>query len=101
MSSAHRLFMVIRRYGPPYDHEKSLEAQLEWEAHRVFMNALEAKGIARLGGPLEGGDDVLLIFRASNKDEIERDLAADPWTRSGILTTTRIARWSLRIGELA
>ena len=99
MSSEHPLFMVIRRYGPPYDREKPLEAQLEWEAHRVFMNDLEAKGIARLGGPLEGGDDVLLIFRARNKDEIEQDLAADPWTRSGILTTTRIAGWNLRIGE--
>jgi uncharacterized protein YciI len=100
MSSAHRLFMVIRRYGPPYDREKPLEAQPEWEGHRVFMNALEAKGVARLGGPLEGGDDVLLIFRARNKDEIERDLAADPWTRSGILTTTRIACWDLRIGDV-
>jgi hypothetical protein len=50
---------------------------------------------------LRGGDDVLLIFRARNKDEIERDLAADPWTRSGVLTTTRIARWNLRIGEVA
>ena len=87
MSSAHPLFVVIRRYGPPYDSEKPLEAQPEWEAPD-----LEAKGIARLGGPLEGGDDVLLIFRARNKDEIEQDLAADPWTRSGILTTTRIAR---------
>jgi uncharacterized protein YciI len=99
MSSEHPLFMVIRRYGPPYDREKPLEAQLEWEAHRVFMNALEAKGVARLDGPLEGGDDVLLIFRAGNKDEIARDLADDPWTRSGILTTTRIAGWNLRIGE--
>jgi uncharacterized protein YciI len=99
MSSEHPLFMVIRQYGPPYDREKPLEAQLEWEAHRVFMNALEAKGVARLGGPLEGGDDVLLIFRAGNKDEIARDLADDPWTRSGILTTTRIAGWNLRIGE--
>ena len=101
MSSAHPLFVVIRRYGPPYDSEKPLEAQPEWEAHRVFMNELEAKGVARLGGPLEGGGDVLLIFRARNKDEIEQDLAADPWTRSGILTTTRIARWNLRIGEVA
>ena len=47
MSSAHRLFMIIRQYGPPYDSEKPLEAQQEWEAHRVFMNRLEAKGVAR------------------------------------------------------
>jgi hypothetical protein len=52
MSSAHPLFVVIRRYGPPYDSEKPLEAQPEWEAHRVFMNDLEAKGIARLGEPV-------------------------------------------------
>ena len=34
MSSAHTLFVVIRRYGPPYDSAKPLEAQPEWEAHR-------------------------------------------------------------------
>ena len=43
----------------------------------------------------------MLIFRARNKDDIERDLAADPCTRSGILATTRIACWNLRIGEVA
>ena len=46
--------MVIRRYGPPYDPQKPLEAQRDWEGHRLFMNALEAEGLARLAGPLEG-----------------------------------------------
>jgi uncharacterized protein YciI len=100
MESAKWLFMVIRRYGPPFDPEKPLEAQLDWEAHRVFMNALEAKGLARLAGPLEGTGEVLLIFRAENESEIEQCLTADPWTRSGILSTTRVARWNLRLGEL-
>jgi hypothetical protein len=43
---------------------------------------------------------VLLIFRAKDKDEIERRLADDPWTRSGLLSTVRVSRWSLRIGEV-
>jgi len=64
------------------------------------MNALEAEGSARLAGPLEGTGEVLLIFRAESADEIERRLAADPWTRSGILTTMRIARWNLRLGTV-
>ena len=64
------------------------------------MNALEAKGVARLAGPLEGTGEVLLIFRAENEAEIDQYLAADPWTRSGILSTTRTARWNLRLGEL-
>jgi hypothetical protein len=38
------LFVVIRRYGPPYARGLPLEEQQDWEAHRVFMNALEAGG---------------------------------------------------------
>jgi uncharacterized protein len=101
MESNKSLFVVIRRYGPPYDAQQPLEAQPEWEAHRVFMNALEAEGLARLAGPLEGAAEVLLVFRAENRDEIDRRLEADPWTRSGILSTDRILRWNLRLGEVA
>jgi bifunctional non-homologous end joining protein LigD len=31
----------------------------------------------------------------------ERRLVDDPWTKSGILSTARISRWSLRIGKVA
>ena len=95
------LFVVIRRYGPPYARDLPLEEQQDWEAHRTFMNALEAAGLVRLGGPLEEREDVLLIFRAENRTEIERRLADDPWTKSGILSTERISRWEMRIGKVA
>jgi hypothetical protein len=39
------LVMVIRRYGGPYDPKVPLEEQVYWEAHRAFMNALEAGGV--------------------------------------------------------
>jgi uncharacterized protein YciI len=100
MESSKSLFAVIRRYGPPYDPQKPLEAQPEWEAHRVFMNQLETAGLARLAGPLEETAEVLLIFRAENKEEIDRRLEADPWTQSGILSTERILRWNLWLGEV-
>src|SRR5215813_495909 len=70
MESRKSLFVVIRRYGPPYDPQKPLEAQLDWEGHRLFMNALEAEGLARLAGPLEGTTEVLLVFRADSENEI-------------------------------
>src|SRR5215471_21810669 len=89
-----RLFIVIRTYGPPYNAERPLEAQPEWEVHRVFMNALEAEGTVRLGGPLEGAGEVLLICRADRAEDIEQRLANDPWTRSGILSTSRIVPWN-------
>jgi uncharacterized protein YciI len=101
MERSKRLFVVIRRYGPPYDPQKPLEAQPEWEAHRVFMNALEAEGLARLAGPLAETTEVLLVFRAENAAEIEQRLGADPWTGSGILSTERILRWNLRLGRVA
>ncbi len=100
MESGRSLFVVIRRYGPPYDPRKPLESQPDWEGHRLFMNALEAEGLARLGGPLEGTGEVLLVFRADDADEIDERLAADPWTRSGILSTVRMTRWNLRLGEV-
>jgi len=98
---AKNLFAVIRRYGPPYDPQKPLEAQPDWEAHRVFMNTLEAEGFARLAGPLEGTGDVLLVFRAERMEEVDQRLKADPWTQSGILSTERILRWELRLGTVA
>jgi uncharacterized protein YciI len=93
--------MVIRRYGGPYNPKAPLEEQADWEAHRTFMNALEARGFARLAGPLEGGEEVLLIFRAESQGAIEPQLAADPWTQSGILSTIRIESWNLRLGQVS
>lgn len=101
MGDARSLFVVMRRYGGPFDPGKPLEMQPEWEAHRVFMNALEADGMSRLGGPLEGTGEVLLVFRATTAAEIDTRLKDDPWTKSGILSTVRIARWDLRIGGVA
>jgi uncharacterized protein YciI len=100
MMVMQQLFVVIRRYGPRYERDLPLEEQQDWEAHQAFMNALQAEGLACLGGPLEELEDVLLIFRAKDKDEIERRLADDPWTKSGVLSTARISRWNLRIGEV-
>ena len=56
--------------------------------------------LTRLAGPLEGTTEVLLVLRADSENEIDERLKADPWTRSGILSTSRIARWNLRLGEV-
>jgi hypothetical protein len=53
-----------------------------------------------LVGPLEGTRDVLLIVSAIDEEEICKKLGRDPWGQN-MLTTTRIARWTLRLGSLA
>jgi uncharacterized protein YciI len=64
------------------------------------MDALVDDGMVVLGGPLEGTNEVLLIFRADSPDEIRQRLAPDPWHRMGLLEIARIMPWTLRLGRL-
>jgi uncharacterized protein YciI len=98
---AMKLFAVIRSRGAAWQQSLALEQQVEWDAHADFMDALVTEVFVLLGGPLEGTSDVLLIIRARDADEIERRLATDPWTINGLLRTTRVAPWTLRLGSLA
>ena len=93
-------FMVLRSRGPAWDESKPLEGQADWTAHAMFMDALHEAGFAALVGPLEGTRDALLILRAESAAEIVERLAADPWSKSGLLVTRQISPWRLRLGTL-
>ncbi len=87
-------------HGAAYQHGQPLELQDDWEAHASFMDALVDEGLVKLGGPLEGTSEVLLIFRAQSEDEIRQRLAPDPWHRMGLLRVEKILPWTLRLGKL-
>jgi hypothetical protein len=95
-----RAFVVLRSRGRAWDDTKPLEGQPGWAEHAAFMDALFEEGFAALVGPLEGTRDALLVLRASSRSEIEARLAADPWTTSGLLVTTQISPWQIRLGTL-
>jgi uncharacterized protein YciI len=94
------IFMVLRSRGPGWDHSRPIEAQLEWKAHADFMDALFEEGVVALAGPLEETRQALLILRAPSARDIADRLAADPWTQNGLLVTTQITPWELRLGAL-
>ncbi|MGH7725637.1 MAG: YciI family protein [Candidatus Eiseniibacteriota bacterium] len=96
-----RPFIVIRTRGAVWDDTQSLEGQRDWAAHAAFMDAMVDEGFIVLGGPLEGTRDVVLVFQAEDRAEIERRLAVDPWTRSGQLVTKECRPWRIRLGSLA
>jgi len=98
--SVTRLFAVIRSRGPAWNDSLPLDDQVEWTAHAAFMNGLLEEGVIALGGPLEGTPDVLLVMRATDAAEIAERLAADPWTRNGLLIVKQICPWWLRLGSL-
>lgn len=95
-----RVFFVLRSRGPAWDDSKRLEGQTEWATHAAFMDALFEKRFAALVGPLEGTRDAVLILRASSASEVNERLASDPWTTNGLLVTTQISPWQLRLGTL-
>lgn len=95
-----QFFVVIRTRGPVWRDGEPLERQAEWTAHAAFMNGLAREGFVILGGPLEGTADVVLIFRAPDAETIRSRLADDPWEHNGLLRTTRVAPWTLRLGSL-
>jgi len=95
-----RLFAAILERGPAYQASKPLEGQMEWQAHRGFMNSLVDEGFVVLGGPLEGTSEVLLIFRAASPEEIMSRWSEDPWAKLDLLRVSRIMPWDLRLGEL-
>jgi hypothetical protein len=95
-----KLFAVVRTRGPGWNEAQPLEGQEDWRRHADFMNALLADGFVRLGGPLEGTHDVLLIVRAASEAEVEARLAADCWAVRDLLRIRQITPWSLRLGSL-
>ena len=95
-----RAFVVLRSRGPAWDDSKTLEAQPEWVPHAAFMEALFEEGCAALVGPLDGTRDALVILRASSASEVVERLAPDPWTTNGLLVTTQISPWQIRLGSL-
>jgi uncharacterized protein YciI len=77
-----------------------MEGQDDWNAHAEFMDGMVEEGFVVLGGPLLGTEDVLLIVRAGEEAEVHARFAEDVWTQKGLLRTTWVAEWRLRLGEL-
>jgi 2-hydroxychromene-2-carboxylate isomerase/uncharacterized protein YciI len=95
------VFVVTRTRGGPFDQALPLEAQTGWDAHAAFMDALHAEGFALLVGPLLDAREAILVVRAKDEAQVHARLAGDPWTVSGHLVTTRVARWQIRLGAIA
>jgi len=95
-----QIYVVIRKRGEAWQHHLPLEKQEAWHAHAKFMDDLYERGLALLVGPMEGTNEALIIMRAESPKQVTTLLGDDPWSAMGLLLTTRIARWELRLGSL-
>ncbi len=95
-----RLFAIMIVHGPAWKPALAMEEQFDWHGHAGYLDSLHAEGFVVLGGPLEGTDDVLLIVRANDADEVRARFAWDSWHANDLLRITRIVPWQLRLGSL-
>jgi uncharacterized protein YciI len=93
------LYAVWRRRDGAWREGEPLEAQPEGPAHAAFMMQGASEGKVVLAGPVDD-TGALIIVRAESPEAVEKWLAEDPWTASGLLVTERIAQWRLRICSL-
>jgi uncharacterized protein YciI len=56
--------------------------------------------MAMVSSSLTGTSEILLVIRADGSDDVRTKLAADPWSKMGLLTIARIEAWELRLGSL-
>lgn len=90
------MFFAVRvERGGPWDWSRDLREQDGFEEHARFMDALVDEGFIVLGGPLEGGRDVLHAVFASSKEEVRARLTEDNWAQNGMLTVKSVERWTI------
>jgi uncharacterized protein YciI len=94
-------YAVRLERGGPWDWSRDMREQMDWDEHARFMDDLVDAGFVLLGGPLEGGRDVLLIVEAESEEAIRGRLAEDPWEVTGMLRPVRIERWTVLLDGLA
>jgi uncharacterized protein YciI len=91
------LFAVTIRRGKSWDKNKPMSQQEEWKEHAEFMNNLAENDFIILGGPFKTSEDVLLIVRADNEEDIRNILAEDIWHKLNILEIADIQEWKILI----
>ena len=88
--------VVLRRSGPKWDAELSLEKQSEWPAHASFMDGLVDAGFVVLGGPLSDQHRVVLAIEADSETTVRETLARDPWSETHLVLES-IDAWTIRL----
>ena len=89
------MYVVRLERGGPWDWTRDMREQSGWDEHARFMDDLVDSGFIVLGGPLEGDRETLHIIDAPSEEAIRERLAQDPWAENGMLTPTRIERWTI------
>ncbi len=90
--------LAVYEEGSGYDQTRPINRQMLWAEHADFMNDLEEKGIAILGGPITGSPLRHVVFNAENSGALANILSNDPWLLDGHLRIKAIEQWEILLG---
>ena len=91
------IYAVTYRYSDDVEMRDRVRPE-----HREYLRGLADRGVLLLSGPF-GPDEPaggLLILRADDKAEVAALIEKDPFTITGVITSSEIAEWTPVIGPL-
>jgi uncharacterized protein YciI len=88
-------FAVRLQRGGPWDWSRDLREQDGFDEHARFMDALVDDGFIVLGGPLDGGVEILHAISAPSEEAVRERLADDNWAANGMLRIKSIEPWTI------
>jgi uncharacterized protein YciI len=89
------IYAVRLERGGPWDWSRDLREQEGWSEHARFMDSLVDEGFILLGGPLEGGREVLHVASAPSEEAVRERFAQDNWAQNGMLTVKSVEAWTI------
>lgn len=78
-----------------WDSSKPIREQQHWDAHAAFLDDLVEEGFIVLGGPLDDGENAMLVIATADETEARHRLDGDPWISMGMLHVETVRRWSI------
>ncbi|SHE55605.1 YciI family protein [Streptoalloteichus hindustanus] len=87
-------FAVELVYGP--DRARLEEVR---PAHREYAKRLAEEGVLLAGGPWADDSGAMLVYSATDVDELRGVLDADPYTPAGVIEKVTIREWTPRTGQ--
>jgi uncharacterized protein YciI len=70
-------------------------------SHRDFLRGLNADGVVRASGPVDGGIGALVVLEAESAEDALGILDADPFQVRGVIAERSVRQWDVVIGGLA
>jgi uncharacterized protein YciI len=70
-------------------------------SHRDFLRGLNADGVVRASGPVDGGIGAMVVVEAESAEAALRILDADPFALRGVIAERSVRQWDVVIGGLA